>query len=420
MRAISGIKGQQGVGAGSAYIIVSFAVSGVLTYVFQAVAIRALTPADYGGLALLWAATFSTVQILWIGSTQTLGRYLSEREALGQGWEPVLRSVRRWQIGLLAVFVTGAVLASPLLTDKIFGGNPWLTAAFIVAVAVYAPEYFRRGIFNGHRQFSRLGGQLVAEASSRVVVVAITFALGVGLAGPVAAIVLAPIIGVLAVRPAPVDRPDHPGEPFSAGKASRFAAPVLVCMACAQAFANGGPILVKLLGGTQAQAGLFFAALILTRVPQYVLSPAIGSLLPHASRVLATQGSRAFDRFILLAVGAVGLVGLSMVAGTWLFGELAMRLFTGGSDFGVGRGVLVALAALAAFYLLSDMLNQALFARALGRLAALAWLAALPVSALCMVLLRTEILYRISVSLVLGVVTVAVLQTVFYLLTRER
>ncbi len=66
------------------------------------------------------------------------------------------------------------------------------------------------------------------------------------------------------------------------------------------------------------------------------------------------------------------------------------------------------------------MLNQALFARALGRLAALAWLAALPVSALCVVLLRTEILYRISVSLVLGLVTVAVLQTAFYLLARER
>ena len=420
MRALSGIKGQQGVRAGSAYIIISFAVSGALTYVFQAVAIRALTPADYGGLALLWAATFSTVQILWIGSTQTLGRYLSEREARGQGWEPVLRSVRRWQIGLLAIFVIGAILANRILTDEIFGGNPWLTVAFIVAVAVYAPEYFRRGIFNGHRQFSRLGGQLVAEASSRVVVVVITFALGIGLAGPVAAIVIAPIIGVLAVRPAPVKEPEHTGEPFSAGKASRFAAPVLVCMACAQAFANGGPILVKLLGGTQAQAGLFFAALILTRVPQYVLSPAIGSLLPHASRVLATQGSGAFDRFILRAVGAVGLVGVTMVVGTWLFGEWAMRLFTGGTDFGVGRGVLVSLAALAAFYLLSDMLNQALFARALGRLAASSWLAALPVSALFMALLNLDVLYRISLSLVAGVVTVAALQTIFYLVMRER
>lgn len=419
MRVLSGIKGQQGVRAGSAYIIVSFAVSGVLTYVFQAVAIRGLTPADYGGLALLWAATFSTVQILWTASTQTLGRYLSEREAKGQGWEPILRSVRRWQIGLLAIFVVGAILMSPILAGRIFGGNYWITVAFIVAVAVYAPEYYRRGIFNGHRQFSRLGGQLVAEASSRVVVILIAFAFGIGLAGPVVAIVLAPIIGVLAVRPAPVDPPEHAGEPFSAGRASRFAAPVLVCMACAQAFANGGPILVKLLGGTQAQAGLFFAALILTRVPQYVLSPAIGSLLPHASRVLTTQGSAAFNRFILKAVGAVSVVGGAMVAGTWLFGEWAMRLFTGGPDFGVSRGVLVALATLAAFYLLSDMLNQALFARAMGRFAAISWLMALPVSALCMSLLDTEILYRISVSLVVGVVTVALLQTIFYLRVRE-
>ena len=156
---------------------------------------------------------------------------------------------------LLVAFVVVSALMSPLITNFVFDGDGWLTVAFIVAVAAYAPEYFRRGIFNGHRQPSRLGGQILAEAFGRLLIAAVLLGLGVGVVGPVIAILLAPIIGVLAIRPVPVDPPKHKGEPFSAGKAFRFTGPVLVCMACAQAFANGGPIIVSLLSGTRAQSG---------------------------------------------------------------------------------------------------------------------------------------------------------------------
>jgi O-antigen/teichoic acid export membrane protein len=411
-------KRQQGAGAGSAYIALSFATSGVLTYVFQSLSARALGPTAYGGLAVLWSATFLTVQVLWIGGTQTLGRYVAEREARGQDWQPVIRSVKRWQIGLLAVFVLVAVLASPLLTEKLFG-DPWLTAAFVVAVAAYAPEYFRRGLFNGHHQSSRLGAQILAESSGRLLIAAGLLAVGSGVLGPAAAIVLAPLIGVFLIRPAPVESPKHEGTPFSAVNALRFAGPVLACVAFAQALMNGGPILASLLGGTRAQVGLFGAALILTRVPQYVLSPAIGALLPHASRILSTEGPRAFHRFVVRAVVAVGLVGVLMVGGTWVLGEWAMRLFAG-REFDASREMLITLAALAAFYLMCDLLNQALFARGSAWLAALGWLIGLLVSATCMALLRIEVLERISYSLALGALAATVAQAAFYLATRGR
>jgi O-antigen/teichoic acid export membrane protein len=411
-------KRQQGAGAGSAYIALSFATSGVLTYVFQSLSARVLGPTAYGGLAVLWSATFLTVQVLWIGGTQTLGRYVAEREARGQDWQPVIRSVKRWQIGLLAVFVLVAVLASPLLTEKLFG-DPWLTAAFVVAVAAYAPEYFRRGLFNGHHQSSRLGAQILAESSGRLLIAAGLLAVGSGVLGPAAAIVLAPLIGVFLIRPAPVESPKHEGTPFSAVNALRFAGPVLACVAFAQALMNGGPILASLLGGTRAQVGLFGAALILTRVPQYVLSPAIGALLPHASRILSTEGPRAFHRFVVRAVVAVGLVGVLMVGGTWVLGEWAMRLFAG-REFDASREMLITLAALAAFYLMCDLLNQALFARGSAWLAALGWLIGLLVSATCMALLRIEVLERISYSLALGALAAAVAQAAFYLATRGR
>ena len=413
---LNSLKTWQGAGAGSVYIAASFALSGVLTYAFQSLSIHALGKEGYAPLALLWSATFLTVQVLWIGATQTLGRYVAEREAHSMDWGPVVSSVRHWQIGLVVGFVLVALLASPLLTGELFQ-DPWLTAAFIVAVVLYAPEYFRRGIFNGHRQSFRLGAQIVAESASRVFVAAGLLAVGWGVFGPALAIVLAPLVGVLAVRPAPVPQPEREGEGFSIWGAFRFAGPVLACMAFAQALMNGGPILARLLGGADVQVSVLAAAVILTRIPQYVLSPAIGALLPRASRVLSTEGRAAFDRFVIRAVGVIGLVGVLMVVGTWLFGGWAMRLF---ASFGADREVLVALAAMAAFYLLSEMLNQGLFALGYGRLAALGWFVGLLAAAVCVAALETGIVERVSYSLALGTFIAAVAQAAFYIMTRMR
>jgi O-antigen/teichoic acid export membrane protein len=411
---LNSLKSQQGAGTGSAYIAASFFVAGVLTYAFQSASFHVLGKAGSAPLTLLWSATFLTVQVLWIGGTQTLGHYVAEREALGSDWGPVVSSVRRWQIGVAVTFAGAALIAGPLLTEELFG-NAWLTAAFIAAVLCYAPEYFRRGIFNGHRQSLRLGVQIVAESATRLLLASVLLAVGWGVFGPALALVIAPVVGVLAVRPAAVSRPERQGGAFSAGKALKFAGPVLLCMAFAQALMNGGPILARLLDGTDAQVGLFAAALTLTRIPQYVFSPAIGALLPRASRVLSTEGRGAFDRFVVRALGIVGLVGLLMVGGAWMFGGWALSLFAG-AEFVASRAVLVALAAMAAFYLLSDALNQWLFALGQGRLAALGWFVGLLAAALCLATLGVGIVERVSYSLALGTFVAAVAQGMFYLL----
>jgi O-antigen/teichoic acid export membrane protein len=411
------LKLRQGAGAGSAYIAIAFGVSGVFTFAFQSISTHVLGKTGFAPLALLWSATFLTVQVLWVGATQTLGRYVAEREARGEDWGPVVASVRRWQIGLAVVFVLGALIASQALTNLF--GSVWLTVAFVAAVVLYSPEYFRRGIFNGHRQPLRLGVQIVAESAGRVLVAAVLLVVGWGVFGPAVAIVLAPLIGVLAVRPAPVTPPEREGEPFSTGQALQFAAPVLACMAFAQALMNGGPILADLIGGTNVQVSLFAAALIFTRIPQYVLSPAIGALLPRASRVLSTEGQAAFERFVLRALGVVGLVGVLMVGGTWLLGGWGLKLFAG-DEFVVGRAVLVALAVMAAFYLLSETVSQSLFALGRGRLAALGWFAGLLASAACLATLGVGVVERVSYSLALGTLVAAVAQAAFYLTVRRR
>jgi O-antigen/teichoic acid export membrane protein len=416
------LKTRQGAGAGSAYVAGAFFVSGLLTYVFQGLSARYLGEAGYGDLIMLWSATFLLVQVLWIGVTQTLGRFVSERLSRGEDPRPVISSVRRLQLALLVVFVLVYLLASPLITGVLFRGSWPLTVALLVAVAAYAPEYFRRGTFNGHRQAARLGFLHVVESSSRALLAVVLLVAGTGVLGPALAILLAPLIAVVAVRPtpeAPLESPERVSEPFSATKAFRFTGPVLLCVAFAQILMNGGPVFLSLLGATRAQVGVFGAALILTRVPQYVISPVIGALLPHASRVLATEGPGSLDRFVGKATGAVGLVGVCMVGGTWALGEWGIRLFAG-SGFDTSRGVLVALALLAAFYLLAETLNQALFALGHPRLAAAGWLVGLPVCAVCMALPVADLLYRVSLSLALGASAAALAQAAFYLTVRRR
>jgi O-antigen/teichoic acid export membrane protein len=289
----------------------------------------------------------------------------------------------------------------------------------LAAVAAYAPEYFRRGTFNGHRQAARLGVLHVIESSSRTLLAVALLVLGAGVLGPALAIVLAPLVAVLAVRATPEAPPEGQGGPFSAARAFRFTGPVLLCVAFAQVLMNGGPVFLSLLGGTRAQVGVFGAALILTRVPQYVISPAIGALLPHASRALATEGPGSLDRFVGRAAVVVGLVGVLMVAGTWLLGEWGIRLFAG-EGFDTTRAVLVSLALLAAFYLLAETLNQALFALGHARLAALGWLLGLPVSGICLALPVADPLYRVSFSLAIGALAAALAQAAFYLAVRRR
>lgn len=421
--------GKQGARAGSLYVGLAFTASGVLTYAFQSLSARSLGPEVYGGLAVLWSATFLVSQVLWVGISQTLGRYVAERGAQGSDWGAVIRSTRRLQLWLLALFLAVCLPALGLLSDAIFGGDTWLALAFVAAVSLYALEYFRRGVFSGHRRFARLGALHVTESASRAALAVALLAAGAGLAGPALAIVLAPLVGVLLVRPTSGDAPpDVPvGEPFSAASALRFSAPVLACVAAAQLLLNGGPLLAVLLGGSgsKALAGVLLAALILTRAPQYVLSPVIQALLPHASRVLASDGPAAFERLLVRAGAAVLAAGSALVAGTWLLGEFGMRLLYG-PGFAVDRGVLLALAVLAAGYLSCELTSQALFALGRARLAALGWLSGLGVAAVSVALAwpgpgapSAAALSSLSYPLALGAISAFIAQSALYWTARR-
>ncbi len=409
----------KGARSGSLYLILAVGVSGLLTYAFQFISTQSLGLERYGALATLWSATFLVAQVLWTGITQMLGRHIAEREARGEGWEEVTFSARRLQLLLLCGFLIATAVASPALT-RLFGD--WkLTAAFVLAIAGYAHGYYRRGVLSGHRQFVRLSGIFVVESAGRVLIAAILLAAGAGTVGAAMGIALAPLLSVWIIRVGSIEPPKRPGSSFSIGGALGFAAPVLLCSACAQALANGGPLLVSALGGAEAkrQAGLLFAGLILTRAPQYVLSPTIANLLPHLSRLAALNDRQGFDLFVRRAVGVMSIAGAALILVTWLLGERIMPFF--GSEFRLGRGLLTVLAVVAAFYLVAELLNQVLFARGLARLAAMGWLLGICATGLATWLLDgADLLERVSYGLAAGTLSTVLALAAFHWLTLNR
>ncbi|MEW6637587.1 MAG: hypothetical protein AB1425_12345, partial [Actinomycetota bacterium] len=89
-------------------------------------------------------------------------------------------------------------------------------------------------------------------------------------------------------------------------------------------------------------------------------------------------------------------------------------------SFTADRRLLATFAALAAFYLLSETLNQALFALGRARLAALGWLCGLLCAAVCLLALPLGSVERVAVSLALGTLAAALAQAIFYLGARSR
>ena len=164
---------------------------------------------------------------------------------------------------------------------------------------------------------------------------------------------------------------------------------------------------------------MFAAALIFTRIPQYVLSPAIGALLPRASRVLSTEGQAAFDRFLLRALGVVGLVGVLMVGGTWLFGGLGAQALRR-RRFSVAGPCSSRWRRWPPSTCSPRPLSQGLFALGPRSLAALGWFVGLLAVRRLPCRARVGVVERVSYSLAVGTFAAAAAQAVFYLALRRR
>jgi hypothetical protein len=122
-------------------------------------------------VAVLWAALFLLVVVLFRPLEQTTSRAIADRLARGHEVRSVLRAMFRiYLVVAVAVGVAGAAGWS-LVADKLFLGDGFFVGALLVALAAYGVAYLLRGLCAGLGWFSGYALLLVTDGAARLLVV---------------------------------------------------------------------------------------------------------------------------------------------------------------------------------------------------------------------------------------------------------
>jgi O-antigen/teichoic acid export membrane protein len=376
-------------GRRASLLSIGVGLTGLITYLYFALASHELSREDYGEIAVLWSAVFITVSTLQRPVEQLLSRSISEHMAAGRSYSHPVRVAAGIQGGIAVAFVSVAVALREPITDGLLHGNTTLFWIGVAAVAAYGASYFARGFLAGSHRLTAYALLIISESVSRT---AFPFAVALGIASGQDAVALgivaAPTLSLIVVpfaflrrgagQRAETDGRDTPatdtaGEPadFSLAEGGAFAAAVFLIMLSEQTFLNAGPLLVSASAGAAA-AGFIFNILMIARAPLQLFQAVSTSLLPHLTR-LGSQGAesdfRASVRVTIAAIAAfAGAVAVAMVvAGP----ELMQIAF--GDNFTYERIDLLLVTAGMGLYLSAATLNQAALARRQVRAAAACW-----------------------------------------------
>jgi O-antigen/teichoic acid export membrane protein len=404
--------------AGAWIVSGAMLVSGTLIYAFNVLAARVLGGDGYGQIAVLWAAMFLVVIVMFRPLEQTASRAIAERLARGEEAGSVIRSVSIVGSTFLLLLLAAVTPVWDVLADRLFQGNNVLLVLLLVGVACYGIAYVTRGAITGVRWFGGYGLALIADglarlaiaaplvivASRNVAAAAVTIA---GLAGA-----LVPLwVGRRRLRTLLTGRG---GAPFPMRATLAFAGPASFIAAADQLLVNCSPLLVTLEGGAARTAGLVFAATMLVRVPVFVFQGLASSILPNLTRLHVVEDPARFRRAVLQTAGFLLVAGGLIVAFAGAVGPEAMELLFG-SSFATGRLELVLLGAGVACYLAATTFSQALLALDRGRLAASAWVGSAALFIGLYFTLAGDELARVSMAFVVATLADLVLLAAFLL-----
>jgi O-antigen/teichoic acid export membrane protein len=396
-------------GRGAAILTVGIGVTGIVTFLYLALAAHSLNTFQYGQVTLLWSAVFLITPIFYRPVEQLLARTIAERRVRDQAMAPALRVAGLIQLGLGLLFAVVALIFRTHLEDSLFDGNDTLYWIMFGSVLAYAVSFFGRGLLAGNQRFGLYGLLVFVESTVRflfplLAVIGIasgqTFiALGI-LAGPLVSLFVVPL-ALLGrnrnAREAALDtrtsseaadetieaekRLDAAAADsgvesadFTLTEGGGFAIAALVIMACEQAFLNAAPFIVSAKLGP-AVAGGVVSLLIIARAPMQLFQSVSTSLLPHLSELWQTGDFKTYRRSVrvtLLAIaGFAGAVSIALAAiGPWIMD----LLFDNKYEF--DRIGLVAISVGMGIYLCAATLNQTALAARKVQQAVACWLGA--------------------------------------------
>src|SRR6185503_6665047 len=126
-------------------------------------------PESYGRIAVLWAALFVVVVVLFRPLEQTTARALAERRSRGERGTSVVRAACVLAATIAAALVTVLVLGRDAVGSALFDSDATMTWALVAGIVIYGATYVVRGVTSGIRWFGGYGLLLLADGIARVV-----------------------------------------------------------------------------------------------------------------------------------------------------------------------------------------------------------------------------------------------------------
>ena len=187
-------------GRRASLLSIGVGVTGLITYLYFAIASHELSREQYGQVAVLWSAVFIVVSVLQRPVEQLLSRTVSENLAHGT---PIRHTVRVAATIQLSVAITFDVVALALRTpiqDHLLHGNSTLYWIGVAAITAYGASYFARGFLAGSHRLTIYALLIISESVSRT---AFPFAVALGIASGQTAVALgivaAPTLSLIVV-----------------------------------------------------------------------------------------------------------------------------------------------------------------------------------------------------------------------------
>ncbi len=377
-------------GRRASLLSIGVAITGLITYLYFAIASHELSREQYGQVAVLWSAVFIVVSVLQRPVEQLLSRTVSENLAHDVPIGRTVRVAATIQLGVAVGFDIVALALRTPIQDHLLDGNSTLYWIGVAAITAYGASYFARGFLAGSHRLTIYALQIISESVARTAF-PLAVALGIAsgqtavalgiVAAPTLSLVVVPFAflrrfgGQEAAAPAlAAESPpgDAPTDEFTLARGGRFAAAVFLIMLSEQTFLNAGVLLTNATADAAA-AGFVFNILMIARAPLQLFQAVQTSLLPHLT-TLGSRGDekdfRASIRVTLVAIaGFAALVALAML----IAGPHIMQIAFG-KNHTYDRADLVTVAVGMGLYLSAATLNQAALARGQVRRASFCWI----------------------------------------------
>ena len=397
-------------GRRASLLSIGVGVTGLITYLYFAIASHELSREQYGQVAVLWSAVFIVVSVLQRPVEQLLSRTVSENLANDVPIGHTVRVAATIQLSVAVAFDVVALALRTPIQDHLLDGNSTLYWIGVTAITAYGASYFARGFLAGSHRLTIYALQIISESIARTAFpTAVALGIASGQTAVALGIVAAPTLSLIVVPFAflrrfgsaaatgggPEGTPREPAEPtaetehavrrgapsgpppggaaeFNLARGGRFAAGVFLIMLSEQTFLNAGPLLVNATAGAAA-AGYIFNVLMIARAPLQLFQAVQTSLLPHLT-TLGSHGNeedfRASVRVTIMAVaGFAALVALAML----IAGPHIMQIAFG-KKHTYHRADLVIVSIGMGLYLSAATLNQAALAKGQLRRASFCWI----------------------------------------------